>query len=104
MFRRRFAETDSDQRLALELLAAHCLQPDDSTDYPFVRDDFIAILVDKGLGRDAAASRFSTAFGKLRQLGLTGQHQDVRAELRVWIAKQWYSLVLDELRREGRRL
>ena len=104
MFRRRFAETDGEQKLVLELLAAHCLQPDDSTDFALVRDDFIAILKAGGLGNDAANSRFSAAMGRLHVLGLVGQHYDARPEVRVWIAKQWYALVLDALRREGRRL
>jgi hypothetical protein len=104
MFRRRFSETDSEQRLVLELLAAHCPQPDDSTTYSMVKDDFVALLVGKGLARDAATNRLSAALKRLRESGLVTKSTDTTQPLHLWIGKQWYALVLDELRRQGGRL
>ena len=105
-FKRRWRETDREQRLVLELIAAHCLHPGDSTNHREVFNDFIALLTGQGLPREAAVTRFNTAFDALLKKGLVGSHLDPQRpqETPIGIAKQWWALTLDALRREGHRL
>lgn len=106
LFQARLARTDKDQLLLLELVAAHCVEPDDSTSHSSVRDDFYAMLNQAGVKENEQIEpRFNGAYATLRSLGLLRTEQNNTTGLvSIWIAKQWWHLVLDELRNRGRRV
>ena len=104
MFKRRLSQTDADQKLLLEVIAAHCLQAGDFVGLKIVQNDFMALLGEQGVGTQGG-SRFNAALKNLLRGELVGRREDSReSEAKVWIAKQWWALLLDEFRRQGRHL
>jgi len=107
LFRARLARTSDDQLLLLELIAAHCPDPGDSVLYHVVSGDFHAVLNAPGAKEsEEIERRFRGAFSTLNRLELIGMaDQSLRTgTTAVWIAKQWWHLLLDELRNRGRRV
>jgi hypothetical protein len=105
LFRRRMRATDDSQQLLLELVAAHCIHSDDFAQFPEVQRDFVAVLADEGIEATQANGQFGGAFEGLKNLGLLRlEYIRNSDDQRLWIPKQWWTLVLDEFRRRGRRL
>ena len=105
LFARRLAGTNQDERLLLELIAAHCTAADDFALHAYVRDDFFGVLRVEKMPDDQIEKRFREAYERLKGFGLVREEASrSTGEVRIWISKQWFQLLLDELRREGRRL
>ncbi len=104
LFRSRIGRLDQDQLIVLELIAAHCLQPDDFAFHHIFRDDFfdIARSVSRNLQDEEIDKRFNEAYSHLVSLGLVMGEGQPGFATRVWIAKQWWQLVHDELRNRGK--
>lgn len=104
-FRRRAAKLTEDQWLMLELIAAHCPAPGDFVDYDTLRNDFFEIKRDGAPPADASNTiidaAFSSAGSALVADGLVLRFQEIN-HARYSIGKQWWDLVLDELRADGR--
>src|SRR5262249_4918005 len=105
LFQSRLSRTNEDQQLLLELVAAHCPEPNDFAFYHVVRDDFYEILRSTEKDDRQMEIRFSNAYGSLRASGLIRIEDDPRTGIiRLWIAKQWWHSVFEEFRRRGRRV
>src|SRR5712692_674027 len=65
LFRRRLEPLTESERFLLELVAAHCVQPDDFAQHGQVRDDFYAVLRNKGLKDGEIETAFREAYAKL---------------------------------------
>jgi len=107
LFRARLARTSDDQLLLLELIAAHCPDPGDLVQYHVVSGDFRAVLNAPGAKEsEEIERRFRSAFSTLNKLELIGVvDENLRTgTTAIWIGKQWWHLLLDELRNRGRRV
>ena len=101
LFQSRIAGMKDDHLLLLELLAAHCDGPDDWAYYYSVRDDFYAVLRRAGLADPQIDERLKDAYAAIHSHSLV---YGEKGGQRIWIAKQWYQSILDELRNRGRRI
>ncbi len=105
LFRRRLVTLTEIDQLLLELVAAHCVQADDFAEHEHVRNDFFAIAIEEGQKDEETERRFREAYARLISIGLIRRESNnTTGEVRVWIPKQWFQLVLDALRGQGRRL
>jgi len=86
--------------LVLELIAAHCADPHDHALVTDFRDDFFAVLRAAKVDEQSIERRFNDAFSTVRSLGLCRTDSPIQ---QVQIAKQWWELLHNELRRRGRR-
>ncbi len=103
LFRARFEQTGEDEQLLLELIAAHCLEPNDAIDHQTLRLEFHVVINPKGSIEASVENRFNAAYAKLRNLGLI-VIESSHIMARIWIAKQWWQLIHDELRSRGKRV
>ncbi len=103
VFRRRIQGFQDDDWLILELISAHSVAPGDMADYHEILSDFCAILREKGLNDQQTGHSYSEARRRLMDNGLVREIKDPRAgTTHIGIAKQWWDLVLEELRTVGR--
>jgi len=102
-FRRRIERLTEHGFLVMELIAAHCITPADFADYHTVQDDFFDVLRTQGRAEHEIGQEYHHAFGQLISLGLLrSQKNPTDGRIAMWIAKQWWDLILDELRGQGR--
>src|SRR5262249_52443202 len=66
LFRSRVAQMDQDQLLLLELITAHCLEPDDSAELHVLREDFTSILRQYNVQDHEIGKKFDDAYNALR--------------------------------------
>jgi hypothetical protein len=105
IFKRRFERTNEDERLLLELVAAHCPQAGDYVPSHTVRDDFYEVWRAVRVPDEQIEKRYKEAYARVRSFGLAANQEDkTTGNPRVWIPKQWFQLLQDEFRRLGRRL
>ena len=103
LFRRRTQDLTEHHWLILELIAAHTPEPGADADYHEVNKDFREIIREQGEGDQALDDRFHTARAALVEKGLIAQITDHAGEkTRFRIPKQWWDLVLEDLRNQGR--
>ena len=103
LFRHRFAQTNEDQLIVLELVAAYCLEPVDFVVRSVLTADFYAIVDPTGaIGHSQVNKRFLDAYTKLSSLGLIRVDGNNLMEP-TGLAKQWWPLIHNELRNRGRR-
>lgn len=98
LFQRRIESYDK--------MAAHSREPGDSCLEATVVGDFNAILhQEAGVEKPQETSLFSNAYKKLRRDGVLNKTDVQLGEYRyaaIRIEKQWWNLILDELRNRGR--
>jgi len=105
LFRQRIQELSNDAELLLELIAAHCPEPGDFVQHNVLSGDFSAVLIAGRITEPhQITTRFNDAWAMLINRGLTYTDDNARSVARVSIVKQWWQLVLDELRNRGRRV
>ena len=114
LFHRRIEQLTEDEFLLLELLSAHLISPDDRVDYETLRADFCSDLgsspppgADEGI-----LHRLETARKRLSAHALVGWEVSsppgmppdrvIFKKTAMWIQRQWWDLILDELRSRGR--
>jgi len=102
-FRVRFEQTSEDEQLLLELIAVHCLEPNDAIDHQTLRLEFHAVINTTGSIEASVENRFNAAYATLRHLGLIVIEAS-HIMTRIWIVKQWWQLIHDELRSRGERV
>lgn len=104
IFRRRSQDLAKDELLLLELVAAYSVQPSDRVDYASIRGDFFP-AAGGILGDEALTRRLQVARESLERRELIGWRPNPGGgRNEVWIQRQWWQLVLDDLRSRGRRV
>jgi hypothetical protein len=102
LFRRRIQDYDENIWLVLELIAAHSRNPGDSVDYTILRNDFVAILQQRGHQDLECKQLFENARVPPRDSGLIAVTTDQTGQATVRMETQWWDLVLEELRNRAR--
>lgn len=106
--RKRFFQTrtksfQSNHWLLLELIAAHSADPGDSSPSNVIENDFYAIVGKEIPVPGERRSAFLQNIKALRRNGLIDLITDPRMQgERLGIAKQWWDLVVGELKKNGR--
>jgi hypothetical protein len=89
--------------LLLELITAHSANPGDSSPLAVIENDFYAIVAKEIPEGGERRSAFLQNVKTLRRNGLIDQFTDPRSPGdRLAIAKQWWDLVLGELKLNAR--
>jgi hypothetical protein len=101
LFRRRVAPLDEMAWFVLELTAAHMTSPRDAVNYSAVRDDFYSHYRSLDHADQQIGSNYDDVLAKLRSTHLITWEKE-RGVATFGIATQWWDLILDELRNQGR--
>jgi hypothetical protein len=101
VFRRRVEANDEYDWLILELIAAHCQGPNDVADQVFVGQDFETDLHEKGMAMRQDRLSFDSKLSNLISNGLVHKKNE-GGRIFLSIRKQWWELILEELRNRER--
>lgn len=104
LFQRRIQVLNPNEWLLLELIAAHSASPGDLTDDSAIRNDFFAVYRPQRETNQQIDAWYRESRARLVANDLVKQVDDHPAvgKIGLGIAKQWWDLILEELRVRGR--
>ena len=103
LFQSRVKDLQPNHWLLLELITAHSANPGDATPSDVIENDFYAIVAKEIPADRERRDAFVQHVKALRRSGLIDRFMDPRtASGSLAIAKQWWDLVLGELKLNGR--
>jgi hypothetical protein len=98
LFRRRMVTAADEHWLLLEIVAAHT-EPGTAISNAVVRQDFLSVSAARGLPERESEPLFDRVHSELHRWRVLVGISDG-----VMIGRQWWNVVLDELRNQGRRI
>lgn len=104
LFRRRIQNLPEEDWLLLELIAAHSSEPGAPADYIEVGKDFKSIYKDLKKTDREIEDKLHPARERLRERGLLNQWADNTGRTVFTIPRQWWELLLNEMKNQGRGL
>lgn len=102
LFRKRIQSLTNDDWFLLELITAHTSGPGEAVIYHNAYNDFYDFFKQKGMNNDQIDPIFNQSRNNLISLGLIIQEKNDQRGSIFTIATQWWNLLLEELRNQGR--